>query len=207
MSGTLTLKDVARRIGRPESTVRNWRDTFEEYIPAQGTGRGRRYPMEAVAVFEQIAEAYAKGLSREAVETQLNATYGKTFDIDVTDERGETKRNTTTTPQAVELGQAFFVALNAMETQRREIDELRQALAESAAATEQAERIAQQAIENAVTAKEAAVKAKEDALREARREAEEREQELKAWIEARLPESVVKRRRLVDRVKKMLGKD
>lgn len=74
MQETFSLTDIARHLDRPESTVRHWRRTFEDFLPVQGSGRARRYTREALAVFEEIAAAYAEGMSTEAVESQLTAT-------------------------------------------------------------------------------------------------------------------------------------
>lgn len=202
MDGTLTLKDIAAHLKRPESTVRHWRNVFEPYLPVEGSGRARRYPFEAVAVFELISAAYSEGLDTENVEARLIEMFGKAQYIDVTGYRNDRNATTTTTQQVPELGRDFFVAF--FETQRREIDELRQALAETAAARDVAEQKAQAALDNAVTAKEIAAQAREE-LRTAQDESARRERELRAWIEERMKEKE-KSPRFMDRVRRMLGR-
>lgn len=199
----LSLKEIAEHLGRPASTVRFWRDTFKDYIPVRGTGRNRRYPSEAVKVFESIASGYAQGLSTEAIEAQLSATYPKAVTIEVSSETQERNAMTTTTQQLPELGVEFFVAF--IEAQRQQIDELRQALEEAAAARDEAQRKAQVALDNAVVAKEMAYKAQE-ALRESRFESVKREDELRQWIEGRFT-AERKRQSLGERVRRMLKGD
>lgn len=200
MDKVLSLKEIAAHLKRPASTVRFWRDTFQDYIPVQGAGRNRRYPWEAVKVFETIAAGYAQGLSTEAIETQLDATYPKAVTIEVSDETQERNAMTTTTQQVPELGNEFLIAFIQVQTQQME--ELRQALEEMAAAKDEAERRAQLALDNAVVAKEMAYKAQE-ALRESMFESVKREDELRQWIEGRFT-AERKRQSLGERVRRML---
>lgn len=57
---TLTIAQIAEQLSLPESTVRYYRDHFSDYIPVIGSGRQRRYPAEAVEVFQTIAEILRK---------------------------------------------------------------------------------------------------------------------------------------------------
>jgi DNA-binding transcriptional MerR regulator len=50
----LTLSDVGERLGIPYPTVARYASQFEDLIPHRGKGRSRRFPPEAVAVFERI---------------------------------------------------------------------------------------------------------------------------------------------------------
>lgn len=50
----LTLGDIGERLGIPYPTVARYASQFEDVIPHQGKGRSRRFPPEAVAVFERI---------------------------------------------------------------------------------------------------------------------------------------------------------
>lgn len=67
----LTLREMADKLELPESTVRYYRDAFLDHIPSVGTGRRRRYPVQAVAVLRSIAKAYASGMSRAEVQRSL----------------------------------------------------------------------------------------------------------------------------------------
>ncbi|NMP22926.1 MerR family transcriptional regulator [Sulfobacillus harzensis] len=68
---TLTIAEIAQRLGLPESTVRYYRDHFTDYIPVIGEGRQRRDPAEAVEVFQVIADTLRKdhGSAIEVEET------------------------------------------------------------------------------------------------------------------------------------------
>lgn len=52
--GMLTLSEIGERLGIPYPTVARYASQFEDMIPHQGKGRNRRFPPEAVAVFERI---------------------------------------------------------------------------------------------------------------------------------------------------------
>lgn len=45
----MTMAEIAKQSGLPESTVRYYRERFAPYVPAVGEGRGRRYHPEALA--------------------------------------------------------------------------------------------------------------------------------------------------------------
>jgi DNA-binding transcriptional MerR regulator len=66
-----TLRQIARLLSLPESTVRYYRDAFTEHIATVGTGRRRRYPEDALATLRSIADGYAKGRTREEIDAEL----------------------------------------------------------------------------------------------------------------------------------------
>lgn len=66
-----TIREIAQELQLPESTVRYYRDAFPEHIATVGTGRRRRYPVEATAVLRSIADGYARGQSRDEIEAEL----------------------------------------------------------------------------------------------------------------------------------------
>lgn len=70
-AGLLSVREISRRTGLPESTLRYYRRLFAEYIPSVGSGRGRRHPEEAVAVFQRISRLFAAGESRGAILREL----------------------------------------------------------------------------------------------------------------------------------------
>jgi DNA-binding transcriptional MerR regulator len=72
----LTVRDIARELGLPESTVRYYRDAFAEYLPAVGTGRRRRYPLEAIPLLRVVAEGYAQNRARAEIEHALGELLG-----------------------------------------------------------------------------------------------------------------------------------
>ena len=66
-----TLRQIASQLNLPESTVRYYRDAFVTHIATVGMGRRRRYPEEAVTTLRLIADAYARGRTRDEIDAQL----------------------------------------------------------------------------------------------------------------------------------------
>lgn len=71
-----TIRDVARELGLPESTVRYYRNAFSGYLPSVGTGRRRRYPAEAIPLLRLVAEGYAQNRPRAEIEQALSESLG-----------------------------------------------------------------------------------------------------------------------------------
>jgi DNA-binding transcriptional MerR regulator len=71
-----SIRDIARELGLPESTVRYYRDAFSAYLPSVGSGRRRRYPAEAVPLFRLVAEGYAQNRPRTEIERALQDATG-----------------------------------------------------------------------------------------------------------------------------------
>lgn len=69
--GSLSIREISRRTGVPESTLRYYRSLFPEHIPTLGSGRKRRHPEGAVPVFLRIAGLFAAGQSRVTVRREL----------------------------------------------------------------------------------------------------------------------------------------
>lgn len=69
--GELSVREISRRTGVPESTLRYYRDVFPEQIPTVGRGRRRRHPAQAILVFQRIARLFEDGASRHAVRRAL----------------------------------------------------------------------------------------------------------------------------------------
>ena len=67
----LSIREIARRIDVPESTLRYYRNAFAAYIPTMGTGRSRRHPEDAVEIFRTISRFFAAGETRETIRNSL----------------------------------------------------------------------------------------------------------------------------------------
>jgi DNA-binding transcriptional MerR regulator len=67
----LTLKEISRRLNVPESSIRYYRDRFEEYLPARGEGRKRRYRSEALEIFRTIVQGYKNDRNAEEIKDHL----------------------------------------------------------------------------------------------------------------------------------------
>lgn len=71
MTARLSIREISRRIGVPESTLRYYRSLFPEQIPTLGSGRHRRHPEHAVPVFRLISDLFADGESRKRILRRL----------------------------------------------------------------------------------------------------------------------------------------
>lgn len=70
----MTLKQIAQEIGTPESTLRLYRDEFDEFVPATGEGRRRRYEGGAAQTLKRIAEWKKAGASGATIRQELART-------------------------------------------------------------------------------------------------------------------------------------
>jgi DNA-binding transcriptional MerR regulator len=70
----LTFKELAESARIPESTLRVYRDEFEDYLPAMGEGRKRRYDTEAAKTLQRIVALKKEGKSRESIRGELAKT-------------------------------------------------------------------------------------------------------------------------------------
>jgi DNA-binding transcriptional MerR regulator len=66
-----TLKSIAIAATLPETTVRLYRDEFEEFLPAAGEGRRRRYGPESAARLERICAWKRDGRSGAEIREAL----------------------------------------------------------------------------------------------------------------------------------------
>ncbi|HEY8394946.1 MAG TPA: MerR family transcriptional regulator [Thermaerobacter sp.] len=71
----LTLAEIARRLGLPESTVRYYRNRFRAYVPSVGEGKTRRYRPEALDVLRFVADAIRAGVPAEDIEAALRERF------------------------------------------------------------------------------------------------------------------------------------
>ena len=71
-----TVRDIARELALPESTVRYYRNAFAAYLPSVGAGRRRRYPPEVIPLLRLVAEGYAQNRPRVEIEQALTESLG-----------------------------------------------------------------------------------------------------------------------------------
>ena len=69
-----SLKDIERKTGISYPTLILYAKEFADQIPTLGSGRTRRYPAEAVAVFQQIFSKRRPGRKRGAAWRGQNAS-------------------------------------------------------------------------------------------------------------------------------------
>lgn len=84
---TYSLADIARKLGRPRTTLQAWRDSYKAYIPTISGTRGRttRYDENAIRIFELIMRMKDDSEPPEMIEKVLreNSSY---LVVDVNDE-------------------------------------------------------------------------------------------------------------------------
>jgi len=73
----LSVAEIARKLGVPESTVHYWKNRFAQHLPSAGAGRQKRFRPEAVEIFRVIAEMFSLGHSAQDVMETL----GKNFPL------------------------------------------------------------------------------------------------------------------------------
>ncbi|QAZ69406.1 MerR family transcriptional regulator [Solidesulfovibrio carbinolicus] len=70
-----SIATMAKILDMPESTLHYWKNRFDDVLPSFGTGRGKRYRAEAVAIFRDIGALLAQGLSAGDVRSELARRY------------------------------------------------------------------------------------------------------------------------------------
>ncbi len=78
----LSVAEIARRLGVPESTVHYWKNRFAQHLPSLGSGRQKRFRSEAVEVFRVIAEMFSLGHSAQDVMDTLCKRFPLTASVD-----------------------------------------------------------------------------------------------------------------------------
>jgi DNA-binding transcriptional MerR regulator len=73
MEEALTLKDIASRLGTPESNLRYYRNRIGDFLPSVGKGRRRRYLPESMEIFRRTVEMVQEGVSLDRVYRNLAA--------------------------------------------------------------------------------------------------------------------------------------
>jgi DNA-binding transcriptional MerR regulator len=73
MDELLTLKEIAARLGIPESNLRYYRNKIGEFLPSAGAGRRRRYFPEAVEIFRRAVDLVSEGVSLDRIYKNLAA--------------------------------------------------------------------------------------------------------------------------------------
>ena len=71
----LSIADIARHFGLPESTTRYYCKRFSAHIPSTGEGRRRRYRPETLEVIALILDEMHKSRTAAEVEELLSATF------------------------------------------------------------------------------------------------------------------------------------
>ncbi|WP_339227067.1 MerR family transcriptional regulator [Oceanobacillus sp. FSL K6-2867] len=123
-----SLTEIAKQLGRPRTTVQEWRNQFKKYLPTvQGTkGRTTRYEASALKLFQIIARL------KEANEpvSIIEQTLKKKNNAPHTDNEGTNAALPAVQPQVYEGLKQLAVALDEQrqinKTIMKELQELRQ---------------------------------------------------------------------------------
>ncbi len=82
MVETLTIAQVAKEAGLPETTARRYANNFQSFFHAQTYGRAKKYPPEAVELVREIAAMYDSGKETAEIEAVLQATRTQVIDVE-----------------------------------------------------------------------------------------------------------------------------
>jgi len=72
MQELLTLKEIARQLGVPESNLRYYKNKIGDFLPSVGKGRRRRYLPESIDVFKRTVELVNEGMTLDRVYKHLS---------------------------------------------------------------------------------------------------------------------------------------
>lgn len=137
----LTIAQIAKELGIPESTARYYRDKFIEYIPYVGEGRSKRYRPETVEVLRFIAEGFNRNLTAMEIEEGLSRMVARNVEVEehtaTTTAAAQQQYKSQAMTMQFEVGEKFQIIMNqftnAMEViadQKQEIAELRKIIIE-----------------------------------------------------------------------------
>lgn len=74
----LSLREIARRLDLPSSTVAYYKDRYRTFIPSSaGAGRRQRYGLPVLKVFKRIREMYDMSSSASQIERDLERRFGR----------------------------------------------------------------------------------------------------------------------------------
>ncbi|WP_258298201.1 MerR family transcriptional regulator [Paenibacillus peoriae] len=80
MKKTATMTEISEQLKIPRTTLNEWRQAFEEFIPCEGEGRSRRYILpDSLEVFQTIAKLKQKETSTEDISKILQKTVPMTI--------------------------------------------------------------------------------------------------------------------------------
>ncbi|QQE76759.1 MerR family transcriptional regulator (plasmid) [Brevibacillus composti] len=130
----LTIAEIAKQLGIPESTVRFYRDRFEPFIPFVGEGRKKRYLPEAAEVLRFIAEAFKRNETATDIEEALSRVFSRTVEFHdetaMTTAAAQQQQLFVPSEQLHMLFTQFSAAMQTMADQKQEIGELRKQIAD-----------------------------------------------------------------------------
>ena len=98
----LTATQIAEKINRPPTTVRDWGVKYKDYLPRKQKGRFFMYSELATEIFKRISELHSSGLTTEQVRETLEREQGKIQEGERVDDN-----ETTTTGNSLVISQQY----------------------------------------------------------------------------------------------------
>ncbi len=105
----LTLQEIARRLNMAPSTVRYYRNQYQEFMPGVKAGRFMKYEPEAVEIIKFIAAATAATKQQQDIRELLSAKFALNIEETEKGESGATTAAATTTVQQQQTDNSLTV--------------------------------------------------------------------------------------------------
>ena len=84
-----SINEIAQQLHISETTARRYSNTFTEFLHGVDTGKGKKYPGQAVLVIKTIYELYQAGRSKEEIISSLKAKFKQIIDIKAPEDQAE----------------------------------------------------------------------------------------------------------------------
>ncbi len=81
MEDWLSIGQIAKKTKIPETSVRRYAATFEEYLESEKRGRAVKYSPKAQELIVQISSMYDLGYGTTEIENSIRGQYPQTVDI------------------------------------------------------------------------------------------------------------------------------
>ncbi|OMD08200.1 MerR family transcriptional regulator [Paenibacillus odorifer] len=76
MKKYVTLTEIAEQLGIPRTTVTEWKNQFDPFLPSEGEGRTKRYQIpDCMEIFQTISTLKQKDMSQDEITAILRGKY------------------------------------------------------------------------------------------------------------------------------------
>jgi DNA-binding transcriptional MerR regulator len=122
----LTLQEIAERLNMPPSTVRYYKDQYQEFMPSVKAGRYPKYEPEAVEIIKFIAAATTANQQQQDIKELLSAKFALNIEEN---EKGQSVAATAATAATTQQQQTeITIYQNHITDLKSEIEFLREEL-------------------------------------------------------------------------------
>jgi DNA-binding transcriptional MerR regulator len=122
----LTLQEIAERLNMPPSTVRYYKDQYQEFMPSVKAGRYPKYEPEAVEIIRFIAAATTANQQQQDIKELLSAKFALNIEEN---EKGQSVAATAATAATTQQQQTeITIYQNHITDLKSEIEFLREEL-------------------------------------------------------------------------------